>query len=92
MKTIYKYQIEITDEQSISLPAEAEILSVVAKDDDVFIYAMLDTNALDCKPRRLAIFGTGNPIPEDYIRFIGTVTTHEGRLVWHIFEVTKYVQ
>lgn len=53
------------------------------------IWAQVDTDR-PMKTRRLHIFGTGHPMPDDDVyaalAFVGTVVTHDGTYVWHIFE------
>jgi len=84
MKTIFKYKLEITDEQEIAIPDGAAVLSVAAQGDDLCLWAAVDTlNALHLKT--IYIHGTGNPIEAlEYKRFIGTAVMPNG-LVWHVF-------
>lgn len=83
MKTIYKYPIEITDEQVIEMPLGANILNVQIQNDTVNIWAMVDPKEY-AVPVKLRIFGTGNPVPSGLVlRYIGTVQA--AGFVWHIF-------
>lgn len=90
MYKIYKYPLEIADTQILKLPIYAKILSAISKDNNLFIYALVDTSLHcdDIMEREIQIYGTGNPVDEwiDNLLFIGTVTTHNGTGVWHIFE------
>lgn len=82
---IYKYQLEITKKQTITLPLGAEILSAQAQDGIVCIWVLVDPNAAP-QPQDIFIFGTGHDIaPQQLARmkFVGTVQTPP--LVWHIF-------
>jgi hypothetical protein len=36
--------------------------------------------------RTIAMFGTGNPIPDNPMEYIGTI---QERLVWHVFEIVE---
>ena len=91
MTTIYKHQLKITDRQNVSMPFGAELLSVQVQHNEVCLWAKVESNNHP-QDRTIEIFGTGNPIYEDMgvsRKFIGTVQTHEGALVWHVFERTN---
>ena len=95
MKTIWKFPLEVTDEQTVMMPKGAEILSahvqvsvdVDAAHESVCLWALVDTDA-KLQKRVVEIFGTGNPIdiPGVTHKFIGTVQMRGGSLVWHVFE------
>lgn len=92
--TIWKYTLAFVTEQKIEMPDCASILSCGAQNDQVQIWAMVDPDALQGtkgQKRTLFIVGTGHPLPRDHrdLRFIGTVQTAGGQLVWHIFELWK---
>ena len=86
MKTIHKYELEITDEQSVAMPSMRQILSVGTQHGRVYVWALVDTDYAEA-PVRFRIIGTGNPAGEEPNKdsFLGTVITDEGKLVWHIF-------
>jgi len=84
METIYKYEIALTDSQALSLPADAQILSIQEQGNCLCAWARVDT----CKPERdrtIICCGTGNKIEQDSMRFISTVQM--GSFVWHFFEL-----
>jgi hypothetical protein len=86
MKKIYRYELEITDRPKLDLPAHAWILSAASSRnlDGIEIWILVDpTQPLET--RELRVVGTGNPIVDDCGRFIGTVITHGGNFVWHVF-------
>lgn len=91
MQTIYKYKVEATDHPNVILPAHAEILSARAIGDDIYIWARVDPEQLGIA-RQLAIYGTGHPVQlsASQLRFIDTVLMYDGRLVFHVFEVTGF--
>jgi hypothetical protein len=96
MKTIYKYELEITDEQSFRLPRNSRILSAGNQLGRLFIWAEVDTD-IESELRTFHIYGTGNPIPElnEGARhksfrgriFIGTVQM--GVFAWHVYEIVE---
>ena len=87
-KSIWKYQLEITDSQTIKMPKGAEILSVQTQNQEVCLWALVVPNN-EKEDRYIEIFGTGHNVYCDMgidRKFIGTAQTLDGRLVWHIFE------
>jgi hypothetical protein len=85
MKTIYKYELKITDIQSIEMPIGAEILSAGLQKQTPCIWALVeDENKL--QNRIIEVLGTGNPIIQEGSRkFIGTFILANG-FVGHVFE------
>lgn len=89
MKTIYKYELEVTDFQFILMPIGAEILTVKNQDEKVMLWAIVDTDQLS-ETRNFEILGTGNKIPTSIgtsREYISTIQMGNG-LVWHVFEYT----
>lgn len=86
MRTIYKYPLEIVDEQFIELPADAMILTAQNQNQVLCLWTILDTESPKVK-RKIWIIGTGNPIPEHSLPLDFIVTVQWGMFVWHIFEV-----
>lgn len=89
MQVIYKYPLRVTDFQEFDMPEGAEILSVGVVNDELFLWAKVETDN-EPEPRRIRIFGTGNPMRYEHkIKFIGTVLMYKGSLVWHVYENYK---
>jgi len=86
MKKVYKYRLDVTDEQFIELPKGAEILSVAEQRDDVVLYVLIDTTVTETEPRTIYVHGTGHNVFGENLRFIGTVKLYEGSLMFHVFE------
>lgn len=85
-RRIFKYPLKAQDSQEVELPYGAQILSVQAQRDDVYVWALVDPIA----PTYLQTFyviGTGNPIPDSFClaTHLGTVQLLGGSLVFHIF-------
>lgn len=86
--TIWKYQLEIDDVVTVQMPLGARILSLQTQDNIPCLWAMV--NPTNPKERRyFLIVGTGHELPNSATEgtYIGTTQTHDGRLVWHVFEV-----
>lgn len=84
MITIYKYELEVANEQNINVTEGFEILSVQFQNGKLCLWVRLDTNNFDVR-RQISIRGTGQNC-EGLGAFIGTVQTCDGGLVLHVFE------
>lgn len=84
MITIYKYELELKGEQSLSLPADAEILSIQVQNGCICAWVKLDTEKPE-RTRTIAIYGTGQPGGPNSAQYIATLQM--GSMVWHFFEL-----
>lgn len=84
--TIYKYPLEITDRQTIAMPAGAELLSAQMQGRTLCLWALVNPE-LPNELRTIEVLGTGNPAPEANRRYVSTAQMMGGSLVWHVFEV-----
>ena len=88
MLTIFKYVLQIADEQVLKIKGCIEVLSVMEQYDMVVLYTLVDTEATEVREVSICIVGTGHPAAharrEGY-RFLGTVKLLRGHLVWHVF-------
>lgn len=85
MQVIYKYPLEVTGSQSISMPKGAKVLCVQVQRDVPCLWAIVDL-ANEVNLRRFRIWGTGHPVDESDLRYIGTFQLNEGGFVGHVFE------
>ena len=88
---IWKFSLPIVDRQTVTMPKDANILSVQQQSGILQMWAIVEPDA-EREPRVIEIVGTGNPMPdvtdEGLARcHIATVQTCQGRLVWHVFEL-----
>lgn len=63
------------------------MLSIQEQNGMPQLWALCDETA-DYEQRKIAIYGTGNPMPDDTGDYISTFQMHNGTLVFHAFEVT----
>lgn len=84
-RTIWKFPLEITDLQEISLPHRAEVLCIKAQGNNLCLWALVDPSHA-VAPVRVRICGTGHPAPSDdsTFEYVDTVIMPNG-LVWHVF-------
>lgn len=87
MNTIFKYDLPITSEVIVLMPADAEILHVA---NQFAMNVATITVWVRCDPssqvvrRRFLIRGTGHGVGDE--PHIGTVLAADGELVWHVFD------
>jgi len=90
MNTVYKYPLTWVTEQTVLLPKGAEVLTAMLQNDDLILWAMVDTDA-PLTERYFQVYGTGHEISDapDDMAYISTVRmqTAGTELIWHIFEV-----
>lgn len=92
-RTIWRFPLEITDRPTLEMPNGSNVLSVGpprGRDDVLDLWAAVDSSTAAREERHFRIVGTGNPMPEDALWFVGTVVTHGGALVWHVFEAHRF--
>ncbi len=83
MQTIWKYLLEITDEQYIQVPRFTKPLTVQMQDGVLCLWCLIYPDNKQDRYVTVSIFGTGNPIKEMAKNYLGTVQ-NDG-LVWHVF-------
>lgn len=85
MTTIWKYPLQVTDVQWVSMPEGARLLYVDYQAGDLSLWAMVDSKA-PLRNRLIAVVGTGNPAPtdQDGASYVGTAIS--GSFVWHVFD------
>lgn len=83
---VYKYELEVTAEQTIKLPFNAAILTVQMQGARCCLWALVDPRN-ELTERSICIFGTGNPIPDKIrLKYINTFQIPSLGLVFHAFE------
>lgn len=85
MRTIYKYALEVTDEQDISAPRFAQWLHVEHQHGALCVWALVDT-AQPPTLYRFRVIGTGNPAPIDLDGRGYVGTSQDDYFVWHVFQ------
>jgi len=87
MKSIYKYILEPIEEQEISLPKGAKILTAHEQHGRICIWALVTVPETEIEERVICIYGTGDQFSEEGIHtYIGTVFLQDGNYVFHVFE------
>lgn len=91
-KQIWKYVLEVTDEQIVAMPEGAQILKHAECIADrqrhvITIWAVIPDRGVETvmRQRFLRIIGTGNALPEQLGEHVATV--RDGTFIWHVFDV-----
>lgn len=85
MKTIWKYILQVTDVQTLSMPKDAKVLTAKTQHGVPCIWVEVDPKA-SREDRIFQIIGTGHPISSNPSHYLGTFQIHGGDLVFHIYE------
>lgn len=87
-QSIYKYPLDITDEQQVRLPTRFFPLGIHAIDHQIYWWALVDRDS-PIEPVTILMFGTGNPLAAQELgAYLGTALAlgTPGRPgAWHVF-------
>lgn len=86
MNKVFKYPLQITGTQKILMPTYSKILCVQNQYDIPTLYVQVSSYFDHEEDITIIIVGTGHPIPELELEYIGTVVTQKGMLVWHVYK------
>ncbi len=88
MKIIYKYQVPMVEEPVISMPVGAKVLSFGAQYEQLFIWALVDSDRKSLAAKRFLLATTGSVLNPrvTLMRLVGTATLSGGDYVAHLFE------
>lgn len=83
MTTVWKFQIQIIDVQSVMMPAHARVLHVgLDPQGQPCLWAEVQSENQPVK-FSVHVTGTGHPMPEGDNRHVGSFT--QGPFVWHVW-------
>ena len=86
MRRVYKHRVSQENVFSTEMPKGAEILTVQTQRENPVMWVLANPeNELEVRSFRLA--GTGHPITEENLKYIGTFQLFGGDLVGHLFEI-----
>lgn len=88
MRTIWKYQLDVCDNQFLEMPKNAEMLTVQQQQGIEHLWAIVDPE-LPKETRHIRMYGTGHNISDDNLNYISTIQLLDGNLVFHVFEVIQ---
>lgn len=82
--TIWKYPLELTDQQTIQAPLGCKVLSVQMQNGQLTAW-MLVNEAAPLAGYTFWVVGTGHPMPSGVSAAMHIGTVQQGRYVWHVF-------
>ncbi len=88
MNTIYDHKLENIDQQTITIPFPARILSVAEKNNDIVLFSIIDDEKDVPKISiEILIKGKGDFIENNIglYTFVGTVKLFDDAEIWHVF-------
>lgn len=89
LMVIWKWKLGVVDLQTLELPAGSGLLTVQAQDDVPQLWTLCDDSTELKEKRQIAIYGTGNPMPNEPGEYIATFQLGGGKWVFHAFEVDQ---
>jgi hypothetical protein len=84
MARIWKYPLQMRNEQTIMMPAGAKVLAVQVQDGVPCIWVAVDEREPQTVLRFFRICGTGHEMCEG--NYVGTFQLAGGRFVGHLFD------
>ena len=87
-KTIWKYDVPVTQEFTLAMPKGAELLSVQEQREQVRLWALVDPSAMKVT-RKFQVVGTGWDFDPTDLTFVGTYQVSGGDFVFHLFEIDR---
>lgn len=85
MKTIWKFPLEVVDEQLVDMPEGSEILAVQVQLGVPCLWAAVTPDAAKVK-RCIATYGTGHPMKSRAAdQYVGSYQLQGGALVFHVY-------
>jgi len=86
MKTIWKFQLGMTDNQIVKMPKDAEILCAQVQNGNPHLWALVESENQE-EERFIEIYGTGHKVNGlGERKYISTFQLEGGSLIFHVFE------
>ncbi len=83
---IYKYPLKVTDEQTVRLPVDSEILCTQIQHGAPYIWALVNEESQLTEERTFITHGTGHQCSQKIGAYLGTYQLEGGAFVGHVFE------
>lgn len=82
--SVWKYEIQVTDEFTVSMPMLATVIHVDVQDGKPCMWALVNP-ANERVERTFHVHGTGHPVPSAMVH-LGSFLLHGSTFVGHLFE------
>lgn len=89
-KQIWKFPLELREEQEIEMPENANIIHVAEQHNRICLWAEIDPKNIKLK-RIFYVVGTGWNIPNlSMVLYLGSVVMTPGAYVWHVYQKIEH--
>ena len=89
MYSVWKFPLKAEERQLLEVPLHSKILSVNTVNEEMVVYALVNTEQTEKEFKEVRVYGTGHNIPGgiDNYTFLGTteIISNFGTLVFHVF-------
>lgn len=89
MITIWKYQLKVDDVQWVDLPRGYKILSIGVQYNIPCMWVQVDSEATATDSILIITHGTGHPMKDANMEFLGTYMLYDDSFVGHVFKPIK---
>jgi len=89
MKTVQHYELEAIDPIIISLPMNADVLTVQVQKGVVSLFALIDPKETRYEVRAFKAVTTSHQFEVKLLNYVGTFQTGEGQFMFHLFEIER---
>jgi|21_taG_2_1085346.scaffolds.fasta_scaffold22647_3 hypothetical protein len=85
-QAVWKYPLQVTDEQIIEVPVGAEPLKAEMQNDELCLWMLVNPEVSTVK-KKVHVHGTGHPVSDFVTRsdYVDSFMLHDGALVFHVF-------
>ena len=89
MRTVFKYDIIMSDEFTIDMPIGTEVLCIQLQNNIPQLWALVDTDTdKEKQVYKFRFTGTGHHIDDSLeLKYVGTVQLYNDTLVFHLFQI-----
>lgn len=87
MKTVWKERLSLEDIQTLTLREGSKPLYVQVQHGIPTLWYLTDPDVKGIEEIKIRTAGTGHPINEEIIQYLGTIFAYDGDLVLHYFWV-----
>ena len=85
MKTIWKFPLRVADQQTLSMPAGAQTLTVQMQFGVLCLWAVVDPNTPLREELDIRMHGTGHSFDDTGYTYLATFQMNAGQLIFHVF-------
>lgn len=87
VRSVWKFEIPVTDEFTLTMPKSAQPLYVAVQGDKPWLWALVDPGA-EREERTFYVHGTGHPVTPG-ADHVGSFLLLDGRFVGHVFQPSR---